>query len=97
VSTPIQHEIVEAVRKELEVTGRARKFVVVLVSRQQHAIRIQLRLSEGGARLDDRLEGGVLIWAHSASPILAISVDESTVYVHPANDPMQCIPPSEIF
>jgi DNA replication ATP-dependent helicase Dna2 len=87
VSTPIQREILDAIRRELEVTGRERKFVVVLVSRQQHAIRIQLRSSEDGARLDDRLEGGVVIWAHSASPILAISVDESTVYVHPTNDP----------
>ena len=87
MSTPIQREIVEAIRRELEVTGRERTFEVVFASRQPNAIRIKLRSSEDGAKLDDRLEGGVLIWDHSASPIAGVSVDESTVYVQLTDDP----------
>lgn len=87
MSTPIQREIVEAIRRELELTGRERKFEVVLASRQQNAIRLQLRSTEDRAKLDDRLEGGVLIWNHSASPIVGVSVDESTVYVQLTDDP----------
>lgn len=86
-SNQIQQEIVEAIRKELDLTGRERKFEVVLASRQQNAIRIRLRSTEDRAKLDYRLEGGVLVWNHSASPVVGVSVDESTVYVQPTKDP----------
>jgi hypothetical protein len=87
MASPTQREIVEGIRRELDVTGRERRFEVVRSSRQQNAIRLDLRPSIDGRKLDYTLEGGAASWHHTASPVVAVSVDEFAVYVQPTNDP----------
>jgi hypothetical protein len=86
MASPTQREIVAAIRRELDVTGRARRFEVVRSSRQQNAIRVDLKPSIDGTKLDYTLEGGAASWHHTASPVVAVSVDEFAVYIQPAND-----------
>jgi DNA replication ATP-dependent helicase Dna2 len=88
MASPTQREIVEGIRRELDVTGRERRFEVVRSSRQQNAIRLDLRPSIDGRKLDYTLEGGAASWHHTASPVVAVSVDEFAVYVQPTNDPV---------
>jgi hypothetical protein len=88
MASPTQREIVEGIRRELDVTGRERRFEVARSSRQQNAIRLDLRPSIDGRKLDYTLEGGAASWHHTASPVVAVSVDEFAVYVQPTNDPV---------
>ena len=87
MTSPTQREIVESIRRELDVTGRERHFEVVRSSHQQNAIRLDLKPSIDGRNLDYTLEGGAASWNHAASPVVAVSVDEFAVYVQMTNDP----------
>jgi len=83
-----QREIIEAIRDEIELTGRERQFKVANASMQKNTIRIELRIVPDGGHIDYTLEGGTAIWESAASTVVTVSVDESLIYVHRLTDPV---------
>jgi DNA replication ATP-dependent helicase Dna2 len=83
-----QLEIVRAIEEELRCSGRQRRFTVVSAARQQHTVRIIIRSRVNGGKLDQRLEGGVAAWGRSASSVVSVSIEDSTIYVHRVDAPL---------
>lgn len=80
-----QLEIVKAVEEELRSSGRQRRFRVFSAARQPNTIRIVVQSQADGGKLDQTLEGGVASWGSSASSVVSVSVEESTIHVHRIN------------
>ena len=77
-----QIEIVKAIQEELTSSSRKRRFIVLSATRQPSVIRIKIDSGKRGrARRAPSLEGGVAAWCGSGSPVLAVSVEESLIYV----------------
>jgi DNA replication ATP-dependent helicase Dna2 len=88
--TPQQAEIVAAIESELEKGSKKRRFTVVSASMQQKTIKIVVHSQPESGGLDHNLEGGVAAWGKSVSPVVAVSIDESALYLHRIDAP----PPS---
>lgn len=86
--TQQQLEIVKAIEQELESASRQRRFKVFSAVVQQSTIGISVRSQPEGGRLDLTLEGGVASWGHWASPVVAVSVEDSLIYVHRIDAPL---------
>lgn len=86
--TPQQAEIVKAIEAELEIGGRKRSFKVVAAARQQSTIRLTVRSQPNGGQLDHTLEGGVASWGKTASPVLAVSIEDGSLYLHRIDKPL---------
>jgi DNA replication ATP-dependent helicase/nuclease Dna2 len=88
--TPQQAEIVTAIEAELEKGSKQRRFRVSSVSIQPKTIKIVVHSQADGGVLDHSLEGGVAAWRKSASPVVAVSIEESALYLQSIHD----VPPS---
>jgi DNA replication ATP-dependent helicase/nuclease Dna2 len=86
--TPQQLEIVEAIEQELDSASRKRHFKVVSAVAQKSTIAIKVRSHLNRGKLDYTLEGGVASWGQSVSTVVAVSVDDSIVYVHRIDAPV---------
>jgi DNA replication ATP-dependent helicase Dna2 len=80
--TPQQEEIVTAIEAEIEKSSKKRRFRVVSASMQPKTIKIVVHSQPDGGTLDHSLEGGVAAWGKSVSPVVAVSIDESALYLH---------------
>src|SRR5207245_5880138 len=80
--TSQQTEIVRAIQEELTSSSRQRRFIVLSATRQPSVIRIKVQSRRNGGGLDSSLEGGVAAWCGSGSPVVAVSVEGSLIYVH---------------
>lgn len=88
--TPQQAEIVTAIEMELEKGSKKRRFKVVSSLVQQKTIKIVVQSQPDGGELDHNLEGGVAAWDKSVSPVVAVSIDESALYLQRTDE----LPPS---
>jgi len=86
--TSQQTEIVRAIQEELTSSSRQRRFIVLSATRQPSVIRIKVQSRRNGGGLDSSLEGGVAAWCGSGSPVVAVSVEGSLIYVHQVDAPV---------
>jgi hypothetical protein len=86
--TPQQLEIVKAIEQELDSASRKRHFKVVSAVVQESTIGIRVRSQLNRSKLDYTLEGGVASWGQWVSTVVAVSVDDSIVYVHRIDAPV---------
>jgi DNA replication ATP-dependent helicase Dna2 len=79
--TQQQLEIVMAIEQELDSASRLRRFKVISVAFQKSTIGISVVSQPNGGKLEQTLEGGVASWGQWASPVVAVSVEDSVIYV----------------
>jgi DNA replication ATP-dependent helicase Dna2 len=80
--TQQQLEIIMAIEQELDSASRLRHFKVISVAAQKSTIAITVLCVPNGGKLEQTLEGGVASWGQCASPVIAVSVEDSVIYVH---------------